>query len=96
MINKNIGVMLMKNLCNRLKDWIHTILKYNPNCNIYFKNEKIFSCGNCNQAEQHIKRMFQTVSGISTETSSHKETILHPEETTCWKKFRSNFKISNE
>lgn len=87
----------MENLYSRLKGWVHTVVQYKPTCNVYYKNEKIFSCKSCNEAEQHIKRMYRTVSNDTFEIKKeHKDKISHPEELSCWKKFRSSFKISND
>ena len=86
----------MESLLYRLQNWVRTAAQFKNNCNVYYKNEKIFSCKNCTEAEQHIKRMYNTVaSRLSTIDDSHNNDALHTEETTNWKKFRNSFKIDS-
>jgi hypothetical protein len=87
----------MNNLLYRLQNWVRDAAQLKHNCIVYYRNEKIFACRGSLQAEEHIKRMYDTVSQIKKECDQeHILKSLHPEETSCWKKFRNSFKIANE
>lgn len=89
--------MPMNNLFYLLHNWVCTVIKCKNNCSVYYKNEKIFSCKNCEIAEKHIKRIYDSVSHrLFSSDYSHNLNSVSSEEKNDWRKFRNSFKVDNE
>lgn len=87
----------MINMFHQFQTWIRSIVQVKYHCIVYYKNEKICSCKNYGQAENHIKQMYDSVANNSNSVEQlHNIENLHTTETNCWKRFRNNFKIAVE
>lgn len=72
--------------------WMRKAVNPKYHCNVYYENERIFSCKNYTEAEQHIKRMY-TIAG-KQESLLEQASNDNYAESNCWKKFRNRFKIA--
>ena len=85
----------MMHLFQQFNFWMRKAVTPKYHCNVYFENERIFSCKNYNKAEQHIKRMYN-LTGKKEEMleQANQSFQENQEELSCWKKFRNRFKIA--
>lgn len=73
----------------QFNNWMRKAVNPKHHCSVYYENERIFSCKNYTEAEQHIKRMYN----IARKQDSMQE-YDNKENANCWKKFRNRFKIA--
>lgn len=75
--------------------WMRKAVSPKYHCNVYYENERIFSCKNHSEAEEHIKRMYNLAGKKeSLLEQAHERISENKEDNNCWKKFRNRFKIA--
>jgi hypothetical protein len=79
-------------LLTQISQWVKSVVQMKPQCSLYYKNEKIRSCKNLQEAEQHIKQIYNTVSQ-KVSTNQIQVQIDNPK---TWNKFRNSFKVDQD
>lgn len=77
-------------LISKIVQWIRPVVDLKPQCSLYFKNEKIRSCKNSDEAEHHIKQIYNTVSLKSPNNP------VDFQKKQDWSNFRENFKVDQD
>lgn len=91
----NGWAFLMKHIIDSVQRWLKNKITGERKCQIYFGDEKICTVKTSNDAENHIKRMFNFFTKEHSEVALHLQDQKH-EDKQEWKYFRTHFKVEDE
>jgi hypothetical protein len=80
-------------LMSKIMQWIQPAVQLKPHCSLYYKNEKIRSCKNMEEAERHIKQIYTTVCQKFFNKNVSAQQTSEPAQ---WSDFRDDFKVKQD